>query len=232
MGCVNPKRLLHNCISSSNNNINSNNNISAYSTMTLFKRELLDINLPNHQKHLRLPNVINASTKEQSESNCTSRINKAKTVNESKRVKTCCTLSLSKKDVGPLLREHPKEIRDMIEEKCKTGINKGRKLSNEISGRSVSKRKVKKIIKTKQNTEYNQRNKNNLLTSNHKRHMIKAKILHTLPIKEMSDQHSLTDKFNSLLKYATNHTLTYVDDGVIADVTVKKIYADKFYPYK
>ena len=97
----------------------------------------------------------------------------------------------------------------MIEEKCKTGINKGRKLSNEISGRSLSKRKVKKKIKTKQNTECNKRNKNHLLNGNNKRHMIKAKILHTLPIKEMKEKNSLTDKLNSLLNISKQMNTLY-----------------------
>ena len=175
-------------ISSSLNNINSNNNVSSYSTVALFKGKLFNINLLNHQKHLDLPNVINVSTQEHNESNYIYKINKARTANESKGFKTCCTFSVPKKDIGPLLREYPQEIRNMIEEKCKTGINKGRKLSNEISGRSLSKRKVKKKIKTKQNTECNKRNKNHLLNGNNKRHMIKAKILHTLPIKEMKEK--------------------------------------------
>ena len=122
------------------NNVNDNNSnvLSAnLSTITIFKRKkkhnqsIIKLN----QEHL--PYVLQESKNDKI--NIYTRNNKAFTSRMTSGSNIFNSmLSNSKQEIKPLLTEHSKEIRNMINKKCEHGIKNGKKLLMEIGVKALS----------------------------------------------------------------------------------------------
>lgn len=193
----NNKRKKINNLNDNNSNVLSTN----LSTITIFKRmqKCNQSQIKFTQEHL--PFVL--SDIKNDKSNIYTRNNKALTSRLTSGPNIFNSmLSNSKQEIKPLLTEHSKEIRNMINKKCEHGIKNGKKLLMEIGVKALSEKTCKEKKKIKNNVKEYFKNKERM---EFKKDFLneKNKPLEIMSLNEIQNRNTaipFSDKLDSLIK--------------------------------